>query len=129
MKEEFQKYVLRTLMRNCVDFKEEKSAMEALLMKLPSKSENSSVELLTSPKYHCELAGEGVEYLWGMSKRHYRSIPLSEKNTKEKFEKSVRRSVCHVTKKIVELFATRGRRYMMVYNALDSNNELTYELI
>ena len=86
-------------MKNCRDFKEEKSAMEALLLNLISKSYSSSVQLLPSPQYHCELAGWGVEYVWGMSKRHYRSLPLNEKNTKGRFEKSVRRSMRHVTTK------------------------------
>ena len=31
------------------------------------------------------MAGDVVKFLWGMSKRHDRSIPLSEKITKEKF--------------------------------------------
>ena len=130
VKDEFQRYVLRTLMRNCADFREEKSAMETLLIQFSQKSDNTSVELLTSPKYHCELAGEGVEYLWGMSKRHYRSIPLSERNTKEKFEKSARKSLCYVSRKNICLFAARCRRYMMAYNAHhDSNCELIFELI
>ena len=60
VKKEYQRYVLCTLMKNCRDFKEEKSTMEALLLNLTSNSDSSSVQLLTSHKYHCELAGEGL---------------------------------------------------------------------
>ena len=64
VEDEFQRYELRTLMRNCADFCEEKSAMKTLLIKLSKKSDNTSIKFLTSPKYHCELAGEGVKDLW-----------------------------------------------------------------
>jgi len=131
LKEEFRCYNLRTLMSNCADFKEEKSAMEVLLQDLSSKSHNNQkIELLVSPKYHCELAGEGVEYVWAVMKKHYRHKPLKEKNTKKKFEKVVREAAECVKKSSVELFAARCRRYMIAYMNLDNgNNKLTYNLI
>ena len=59
-------------MMECADFKEEKLAMEVLLDGLSAKSSNNqSIKLLVSPKYHCELAGEGVKYAWGMAKYLY----------------------------------------------------------
>ena len=65
-----------------------------------------------------------------MSKQHYRSFPLNEKNTKGKFEKSVRRSMRHVTTKNMYLFGARCQRYMMAYNAYDnSNGTLIFDLI
>ena len=64
IKQEYKRYVLRTLMSSCKDFVEEKSAMEVLLEKLSSKGPNQ-VSLLVSPKYHDEIAGEGIEYAWG----------------------------------------------------------------
>ena len=67
---EFEQYALRTLMWKCVDFKEELSAMEVLLLKLSEKGYHQ-VKLLISPKYHCELAGDGVEYVWGLVKKYY----------------------------------------------------------
>ena len=97
VKEEYIQYVLHNLMTNCKDFVNEKSAMEVLLEKLSAK-DTASIKLLTSPKYHCELAGEGVEYDWGLSKRKYRSIPLHEKKTKKNFEICVRESIRYVKK-------------------------------
>ena len=57
IKPEFEKYILRTLMKNCVDFLEEESAMEVLLSTLSLKQQGRpSIQLLTSPKFYCELA-------------------------------------------------------------------------
>ena len=65
-----QRFVLRSLMADCTDFKEEKSAMEVLLQNPSTKSHNNQkIELLVSPKYHCKLAGEGIEYMWAVMKK------------------------------------------------------------
>ena len=107
---QYENFVLRSLMMKCADFKEEKSAMEVLLDGLSAKSSNNqSIKLLVSPKYHCELAGEGVEYVWGMAKRFYRSCALDKKNTKQKFNKVVRNAVEYVKKENVIKFAARCR--------------------
>ena len=81
------------------------------------------VELLTSPKYHCELAGEGVEYTWGMMKKYYRSLLLEMKNTKRKFEACVSASVLHVKRENVARFSAKCRRYMMAYHECDHQDE------
>jgi hypothetical protein len=36
-------------------------------------------------KFHCELAREGIEYDWGLSKRDYRSLPHDSKQGKTTF--------------------------------------------
>jgi len=126
---EFQQYVLRTLMKSCLDFSEEQSAMEVLLSELSRRGE-LDVQLLTSPKYHCELAGEGVEYCWGLSKRFYRSLSLEKKRTKAAFDKCVREAITFVKKEHVERFSGKCRRYMMAYNAYDQKKDpLTYKAI
>ena len=101
-----------------------------VLRELSEKAGDSEIRLLTSPKYHCELAGEGVEYVWGLAKRFYRSVEIGEKRTKEKFQKTVRESILFVRKDHVINFGGKCRRYMMAYNAYDSNGDpLTYKLI
>ena len=103
--------------------------MEVLLSELSRKGE-LDIQLLTSPKYHCELAGEGVEYAWGLSKRFYRSIEIGKKRTKEDFQNIVRKSIEFVKQEHIERFAAKCRRYMMAYNAYDKKNDpLTYKLI
>ena len=40
-----------------------------------------------SPKYHCEIAGEGIEYSWVNSKYKYRRIKALDKKFKKDFHK------------------------------------------
>ena len=104
--------------------------MEVLLSKLSEKADDSEIRLLTSPKYHCELAGEGFEYVWGLAKRFYRSIENEEKRAKEKFQKMVRASILFVKRQYVINFAAKCRCYMMTYNAYNNNvDPLTYRMI
>ena len=50
---------------NCPDFKNEKGALQALV-------EARGHILVMSPKGHCELAGNGIEYDWGKMKQNFR---------------------------------------------------------
>ena len=127
VKKEYEIYVLRTLMERCSDFAEEKSAMEHLFHQLSLKGE-PNLKMLTSPKYHCELAGEGVEYCWGMAKRRYRSIPLNKKKSKSQFDKCVRSCITYVKKKSVIKFSGKCRRYMLTYQN-KKGTQMTYENI
>jgi hypothetical protein len=60
---------LSYLMGCCPDFKEEKTALEQL-------AEQLGVTVRLTPKFHAELAGEGVEYSWAYAKSFYRRSPL-----------------------------------------------------
>ena len=80
------------------DCKEEKLALAYLFEQLSTKGTNN-IELLASPKYHPEIAGEGVEYGFGYAKKTYRLIPLEEKKGKQNFDKAVRKSVRAVTRR------------------------------
>lgn len=73
-----------------------------------------------SPKAHCEIAGEGIEYSWAMAKNTYRRLPISEKRSKETFRKSVRNSLSRdvLTTKLIRSYSSRARRYMVSYKAL-----------
>jgi len=42
-----------------------------------------------TPKCHCELAGEGIEYSWAASKNKYRRFPVGAKKGKEQFRNLV----------------------------------------
>lgn len=98
---------------------------------------NRKFELLISPKYHCELAGEGIEYSWGFAKKIFRRIPLIDKKGKVKFRRIVKKSLLEVTVDIMRKFSARARRYMLTYWFLDSKNDadgaekqgLSYDLI
>ena len=67
---EHRHFVLRSLMVDCTDFQHKKSAMELLIDDLNLKAANNqTLKIIVSPKYHCELAGDGIEYAWGLMKR------------------------------------------------------------
>ncbi len=74
---------LKFLLGNCTDFVEEE-------MLLQSKGSALGVLVDRTPKCRCELAGEGIEYLWGCTKNFYRQQPLKDKRKKESFRITVR---------------------------------------
>lgn len=77
-------------------------------------------ELWFTPKYHCELAGEGIEYAWGFMKGRYCRIPLRQKKRKEDFESCVKKVVSYeeVSVERVRRFSRRARRYITAYYVL-----------
>jgi hypothetical protein len=109
---------LRYLLAQCSDFKNEITALEDLARRL--SSDTSTVKIKFTPKYHCEIAGEGIEYAWGLSKRYYRSLPLARKRGISNFRLSVRESVDAVSVHNVRKFGGRIRRYMLAYTHYDS---------
>jgi len=58
------------------DFKNEKSEIESAMDTL-------GIRVVFTPKGHCEIAGRGIEYLWGISKVLLDNIPLTLLNLKE----------------------------------------------
>ena len=71
------------LLSQCKDFKNEQSQLEKIDAKY-------GYEIWFTPKYHCELAGEGIEYMWGYMKWSYCCI---KKSTKKMFEDCVKQLV------------------------------------
>jgi hypothetical protein len=77
--------------------------------------------VLLTPKFHAELAGEGVVYSWAHSKAYYRRMPLSRKRGRDNFKQLVKDCTCPVnvlTKKRIEKFASRARAYICTYHHL-----------
>ena len=73
-----------------------------------------------SPKCHPEIAGEGIEYCWGLSKLWYCNASIDCKKTKEKFWKLVREatdttSVLHIDR--VRSCSKKACYYMKLYAA------------
>ena len=106
-------FSLQRLMSKCPDFAEEKSAMEYLLERISAHNEFNATILVT-PKYHCELAGEGIEYSWGLAKRFFRKL-LVRKKGRVNFHDSVRECLSYVKVDHVRKFAAKTRRYMLTY--------------
>ena len=96
------------ILANCNDFKDEETALEYLGTQL-------GVTVKLTPKFHAELAGEGIEYSWAHSKSFYRRLPLSQKKGRENFKQLVRECTCPervLTKVRIEKFAARARAYI-----------------
>ena len=98
------------LLGQCKDFREEQSQLEKI-------ADSYGYEVWFTPKYHCEFAGEGIEYMWGYMKLLYRRIPKKDKNKKENFIASVKRIVNRETVTAVRIrrFSRRARRYIRAY--------------
>ena len=73
-------------------------------------------------KCHLELAGEGIEYAWGLLKMHYRQSPYVKKCTKEKFISLLRECTSKkvLTIERIRSLSRRAREYMLAYKALSS---------
>ena len=51
------------LIVNCIDFEEENTLLQSKVLEMCDRE--SQFFLYRSPKFNCELAGEGIEYTWG----------------------------------------------------------------
>ena len=115
--EEGKQFSLLFLLDNSPDFKAEMTDLEHLAKEVSTEHSNDFL-ILYSPKFHCELAGEGIEYSWGASKRLYRKKPLYQKRSFEKFIGSVKECISKVTPMMCQRFSMKARRYMLVYHHL-----------
>ena len=112
--------LLPEILARCDDFRHELTALEHLAELMSTQS--STVVVTFSPKYHCELAGCGVELSWGYAKKFYRQkISMDEK--KSNFKRCVVRSLQTLTKPLVQRFYNRTRRYMKAYKAVEEGGE------
>ena len=109
---------LKFLLGSCTDFAEEE-------MLLQSKGSALGVLVDHTPKCHCELAGEGIEYSWGCTKNFYRQQPLKDKRKKESFRNTAR--LCQLRNVLsterVHKFSRRARQYVLVYHSLHSGHQ------
>jgi len=109
---------LRALLEQCDDFKNELSALQFL-------GQEIGVLVDVTPKYHAELAGEGIEYTWGYSKSVYRRAPLNKKKGRDNFFELVEMCcdpVVHLHQERVRKMAKRARSYICTYHCLDVQN-------
>ena len=73
---------LLDLVANCSDFENEETMLQ-------TKGQEMGVFVDRTPKCHCELVGEGIEYSWGCAKNLYRRQPLKTKRGKTNFRAMV----------------------------------------
>ena len=95
------KYVLA----NCQDFREENGAMEDLIQFY------RNIVLFTS-KGNPEIAGAGIEYDWGVSKKVFRR---TTNHVAKDCERDVRLLLSRVTFQVAKNTAGKSRSYMRAY--------------
>lgn len=103
---------VNTVLGNCPDFREEKSALQHLV-------ESRGHILIMSPKCHPELAGVGIEYSWGKAKLEFRR-KINDENPK-KLEENMLKALSTemiLTLKRIRRFARRTRDYRRTYALL-----------
>ena len=122
---------LKCLMASCLDFAEEMTALQHVGSQL-------GVSVIITPKFHAELAGEGVEYSWGVAKGIYRRKPLNSKKSKDAFKRLVSDVTSRevLTVDTVRKLSRRARAYICAYYSLyesqnrgDDTIKLTLPLI
>jgi len=104
------------LVRQCEDFVHEKTLLQYYGEMLGSIMDRS-------PKCTPELAGDGVEFDWGMSKLWYRLQPWESKKKKDKFKILVEEAL---SDKVLSLertrhFSRRARTNMISYYMLEKD--------
>ena len=111
-------YSINSLMRLQPDFVSEQTLLQYHAQLL-------GVKLERSPKCHPEIAGEGVEYGWGLSKMFYRRSPNAKKRSKDTFHKLVFESVDNETVLDISRMRKCSKKacdYMVLYKAVESLN-------
>jgi hypothetical protein len=92
------------------------------ITELQARGEEMEVRVIPTTKFHAEMAGEGIEYLWGVGKGWYRSKPLELKRKKASFLQLVHKVLnpeSVMTKKRVRSFSKRAQTYICAYYALE----------
>ena len=121
MKDEYKHYSLSYSLGCCPTFRDDKTDLEQLYDDISIV--NGRSDILYTPKFHCKLDGEGIEYLWGAPKRFYRHQPINKKRSVVDFERLVKLSLLMVTLAMSRRFLAKARGYMLIY----THNELSEE--
>ena len=105
---------LTYLMSNCQDFEEEESLLQTM-------GREMGIIVDCTPKCHCELAGEGIEYTWGFAKNHYRTMRLQSKKGKENFKEAVKKCISR------DLLTTENRQQQQQHQTYQVDESTTPE--
>jgi hypothetical protein len=114
---------LRQILTNCSDFRNELTHLQVMADVL-------GVKVDFTPKFHAEMAGEGIEYSWAHAKGNYRRKPLSRKRTRSGFVNLVDECLdpcTELTKERVRKFSARARSYICTYHYLANKETVGQE--
>lgn len=105
----------KVMLSSCSDFKNQPNLLQELV-------QQRGHILLSSPKCHPELAGDGIEYAWGHSKRCFRKINTgNEREMARKLRERVFQSIGpdNLTIRRLMDYSRTAREYKLVYRAAD----------
>eukprot|EP00978_Attheya_sp_CCMP212_P012663 scaffold31668_cov55-Attheya_sp.AAC.4 len=101
---------------------EEKTLLQHMGIKIGC-DRNISIIIDRTPKCHPEVAGEGIEYTWAMSKIYMRNVPINKRRTLCQFHEHVRLALSRtdgvaLEKNRIRKFSARARDFITVYHIL-----------
>ena len=100
---------------NCIELLESLTDFKTELTLMQTVGRAIGLEVVMTPICHCELAGRGVEYGWGVSKLDFRKINNGDaKKTREFIEKSFDLLTIEVMRKLHR----KAREYKLAYKLL-----------
>jgi len=105
------------VLANCDDFKEEVGAMEDLV-------QSYGHIVMFSPKGHPEIAGAGIEFDWGVSKKFFRR---NSNHIANNCEHDVRASLEKINLQIAKNTSRKARSYMRAYEKDGGGSQLLIE--
>jgi hypothetical protein len=112
LKNDDPKYSLKDLMNELREFREEKTFIQHIC-------EDYGYEAIYTPKYHAEIAGCGIEYIWGAAKARYRSFGIEKKTGREKFKNSVKEALQVIKMSTARKCDRKARTYIKAYHTLE----------
>jgi hypothetical protein len=74
---------------------------------------DATISILFTPKFHCELAGEGIEYCWGATKQIFRKSPLMKRRSWDAFQNSVKECLGKTNVDMCQRFLAKAQGYML----------------
>jgi hypothetical protein len=99
----------------CIKILESLTDFKAELTLMQTVGRDIGLQVIMTPICHCELAGRGVEYGWGVSKLVYRKINDGQsKKTRQYIEKSFEGLTIEVVRKL----GRKAREYKLAYKHL-----------
>ena len=116
VKDECRQFVLSLVMADRADFKNEPSDLEDLAAKMSDG--DKTVTVAFTPKYHPNIAGEGIEDCWGFSKKYLRRMPMSRRRNWEGFIEVILEAMSMCNPARCMRFRRRCRKYMLGYMEL-----------
>ena len=105
------------ILLSCHDFDNTETYLQTITRTLGVTSERS-------PKFHCEMAGEGIEYDWSFCNSKYRCRPLTEKRGRQSFQQLVKEIISwlSVTKEQSRRSSARAKSFISGYFNINFEN-------